>query len=142
MQNKKNIAVTLIEILVTLIVISILAALALPQFSDTRERSLSKEAKANLKLIDAAEKIYRMESGFYYPYSGSKTDRQEINAFLKITIAQGNWGYTIDGSNGASYGYTAGRIDKDGNPLSGGYYDCEYTMTDSAAEPLPNGSCP
>jgi len=137
MQHNKNIAVTLIEILVTLIIIAILVALALPQFSVMRERSFSKEAKANLKLIDAAEKIYRMEQGFYYPYSSSVSDQQAINANLKIAITEENWGYTISGDNGASYASVAGRTGE------GGYLDCEYSMSDATVgEPTPNGSCP
>ncbi|MFH0738280.1 MAG: type II secretion system protein [Candidatus Omnitrophota bacterium] len=136
MQNKKNIAMTLVEILVTLIIIAILVALALPQFSTMRERSLSKEAKANLKLIDAAEKIYRMEEGFYYPYSSSVSDQQAINANLKIAVTEGNWGYDITGNSGASYASVAGRNG------AGGYLDCEYSMSDTTAEPSPNGSCP
>ncbi|MEI6631957.1 MAG: prepilin-type N-terminal cleavage/methylation domain-containing protein [bacterium] len=136
MQDKKNIAVTLVEILVTLIILAILIALVLPQFSTMRERSLSKEAMANLKLIDAAEKIYRMEEGFYYPYSSSVSDQQDINVNLKIAITAGNWGYDIAGNSGASYVSAA---DRNG---AGGYLDCEYSMSDTTAEPSPNASCP
>jgi len=139
MRKNKITAVTMIEILTTLIIISILAALALPQFTATRERALNKEAKANLKLIDAAEKIYKMEEGFYYPYEVvTKTDRQEINANLKIAIAEGNWGYSVTGNSGSSYGSVADRTG------SGGYLECQYEMSDTATEPTPVGGtgCP
>ncbi|MDD5255182.1 MAG: prepilin-type N-terminal cleavage/methylation domain-containing protein [Candidatus Omnitrophica bacterium] len=127
--------VTLTEILTVIIIIAILAALALPQFATTRERALSKEAKANLKIIDAAEKIYRMEVGFYYPYSGSKTDPVEINSDLKLSVTENNWDYAISGGSGSSYVATA---DRQG---SGGYSNCVYTVTDGSSEPTPNAYC-
>lgn len=140
-------AITIIEILTTLIIISILAALALPQFTATRERSLSKEARANLKLIDAAEKIYRMEEGFYYPYSGSvnsaiDAERQGIYSYLKLAItpaaAVKNWDYNITGNSGSSYSSVADRTG------SGGYLNCQYKMNNTDAEPtsVTGTGCP
>ncbi len=128
--------VTLTEILTVIIIIAILAALALPQFATTRERALSKEAKANLKIIDAAEKIYRMEVGFYYPYSGTYSDPADINANLKLSLTENNWDYSITGGSGSAYTATANRQG------SGGYLDCQYSVSDSSGEPTPNASCP
>lgn len=129
-------AVTLTEILTVLIIIAILAALALPQFATTRERALSKEAKANLKIIDAAEKIYRMEAGFYYPYSGMQSDPAELNTNLKLSLTENNWDYAITGNSGAGYTASANRQG------SGGYLDCQYSISESSGEPTPNASCP
>lgn len=141
MEKRRVLAVTLVEILVTLIIVAILVALALPQFTLTRERSLAKEAKANLKLIDAAERIYRMENGFYYPYDTSTQARDNINTNLKISLAAGttqnNWQYQVTGNgSGGDYTAVADRTD------TGGYRDCTYTMTKSTEEPQPNSSCP
>ncbi len=88
------------ELLVVIIIIGILAALALPGFGVTKERALDKEAKANLALIQAAEKIYRMESGFYYPYGTSTSSITSINQDLKVNLptAALSWTYTVDGS--------------------------------------------
>jgi prepilin-type N-terminal cleavage/methylation domain-containing protein len=94
---------TLIELLVVVIIIGILAALALPGFGVSKERVLDKEAKANLALIQAAEKIYRMESGFYYPYSGSTSVIDDINQDLKVNLpvdsSSTSWTYTVDGGS-------------------------------------------
>jgi len=100
---------TLIELLVVVIIIGILAALALPGFGVSKERVLDKEAKANLSLIQAAEKIYRMESGFYYPYSGSTSVINDINQDLKVNLPTGalSWTYTVDGDSERA---TAGRL--------------------------------
>ena len=58
---------TLIEMLVVLVIIATLAALAWPNYMAIKEKTLNREAKATLALIRAAEKVYKMEEGFYYP---------------------------------------------------------------------------
>ncbi len=80
-------AFTLIELIVVLIIIGILAALTLPQYNKTKEHAIGKEAIASLKLIAAAEKIYRMEENAYYPIpAGSQSDISQINNYLRLSI--------------------------------------------------------
>ena len=138
MLNKKGQGVTLTEVLVVMLIIAILAALALPQFAATRERALSKEAKANLKLIDAAEKIYRMENAIYYPYAaGQVDDPATINDKLKLSISETNWNYSLVGDgSGGTYSAYANRSG------TGGYYDCEYSLNSSGGDPTGNSNCP
>ncbi|MBN1912843.1 MAG: prepilin-type N-terminal cleavage/methylation domain-containing protein [Candidatus Omnitrophica bacterium] len=130
-------AVTLIEIMVVLIIIAILIALALPGFNQTKERGLTKEAKANLKLISVAEKIYRMKNAFYYPYSGSETVASNINESLKVKLFEENWDYSITkvGSYFTIYA----------NRTAGAYPSCQYrlgwNLTDEPAPSNP-GDCP
>ena len=94
-------AVTLLEILAVVVIIGILVALALPKFGTIKERAIDKEAKANLKLIQAAEKIYRMEVGSYYPAPvDSPKYTQDINTNLKLSLPAGssrNWTYSASG---------------------------------------------
>ncbi|MCM8795779.1 MAG: hypothetical protein NC928_03750, partial [Candidatus Omnitrophica bacterium] len=110
------------------------------QYIPARERALGKEAIANLKLIAAAERIYRMETGRYC------TDRSTpachtlnaINTQLKLSLTTTNWTYAIRVP--VSGGFTA-TADRNG---SGGYLDCAYTLAhnDADGEPDPNNRCP
>ena len=143
MLNQVRRAVTLIEILVVIIIIGILAALALPNLSTMRERTFDQEAKTNLKLIQAAQKIYKMEEGFYYHYTGTG-GTAGINNMLKLFLPTGdkrNWDYT---SAGGADNFTAKAIRY--NPPSN--WDRTWTVTkDDTVEPtcsesLPPGACP
>jgi len=92
-------AFTLIELIIVITVIGILVAFAAPQFGVTRERTLDREARAAIALIQAAEKVYRMEEGPYYPSpSGSTTNIANINANLRLSLPAGStqWTYTVD----------------------------------------------
>ncbi len=128
--------VTLLEILSVIIIIAILVALALPRFSTMKERALDKEAKANLKLIQAAEKIYRMEYAVYK----SCTDTSEINSNLKLFLPTGdnrNWNYTTTTTDGTDLDARAVRY----NPPSG--WSREFKIDESMEEPCcVSGTCP
>ncbi len=54
---------TLIELLVVVLIIGILAAVALPQYQKTVEKSRAVEALTNLRTLVTAEKIYQMANG-------------------------------------------------------------------------------
>lgn len=80
-----------------------MAILALTQYGSYRETALDKEVKANLKLITAAEKIYRMTAGGYYPMAGGTVSNMSaINTNLKLflsTAANRRWSYTATSDN-------------------------------------------
>ncbi len=90
--KRNDSSVTLLELMVVLIIVATLAILALPQLRVARENALDKEAQANLKLIQAAEKIYRMEASFYTACA----DRVVINQTLLLDIpSTTNWNYRV-----------------------------------------------
>ena len=100
-------AITLLEILAVIIIIGVLATLGLPRFGPMRERALDKEAKANLKLIQAAEKIYRMEISVFWPNDGTTVGVEEpldrgLNTNLKLDLSDSDWTYQASSNLGSS----------------------------------------
>ena len=143
--NKKNeynkgAGFTLVELLIVIIIIGILAALALPQFGKTKEHAIGKEAIANLKLIAAAEKIYRMEPNAYYPIpAGSESNITNINTYLRLSITEANWDYAVTSAGSPPSSFTA-TGDRQG---SGGYLDCQYSINQGQEDPVvAAGTCP
>ncbi|MCX5715055.1 MAG: type II secretion system protein [Candidatus Omnitrophica bacterium] len=95
MPGEKKQAWTLVELLIVVVIIGILASLALPNYKKMREGTYDREAIANLKLIAAAEKVYRLELGVYI----DATDTNDVNNKLKLslpTTAQAAWDHKVD----------------------------------------------
>lgn len=92
---KKNRGFNFLELIIVVIIITVMGAIAIPAFRVTQERALDNEAKANLKLIQAAQKIYSVEYGGYYAQSGNSG----INTNFRVSVpagAQRTWDYTTD----------------------------------------------
>lgn len=87
---------SLIEILIAVIIIGIIVSIGLPNYTNLKEGALNKEAIANLRLIQGAEKIYRMEVGVYIGCANTGT----VNTELKLSLPTGspNWLYNTDAS--------------------------------------------
>jgi prepilin-type N-terminal cleavage/methylation domain-containing protein len=99
---------TLIELLIVVVMVGIVASLALPNYSRMKEATYDKEAIASLKLVAAAEKVYRLERGYF----SEATSTQAVNENLKLSLPTGNdkkWDYTITGASTISFTSTAQR---------------------------------
>jgi prepilin-type N-terminal cleavage/methylation domain-containing protein len=134
----KNKAYTLIEILVVLIIIAVLAALAWPNYLSIKEKTLNSEAKATLSLIRAAEKIYRMEQGFYYPYLADTSTISDINSYLKISLPEASAKWAI---NVASPTISTGTGTATRSPGDGRIWDIDFT-NDSDPDCTGGTYCP
>ncbi len=132
MLTKEN-GFTLMETLVVIIIIGILSVIGITQYGSYKENVVEREAKENLKLIRAAQRIYRMESSTYYPASGVPiSDIATINTNLKLDIPAGpqrNWNYSVrnDGCGIAT------RL--------GGSTAYSLAINDADQEPNKNGTC-
>jgi len=62
-QNKKGF--TLIELLIVVVIIGILAAIAIPKFSSTKEKAYMASMKADLKNLTNVEEAFYADSGKY-----------------------------------------------------------------------------
>lgn len=131
-KNMKNSGLSLLEVIVVLVVIGLIATLGLINYAGIKEEALDKEARANLKLIQAAEKIYHMEfNPNYFPPAGVETDLTQINDNLNLAIPSGvdrKWNYGVD-STGTS---TATRVGGGGR---------SWTLDINADDPICTG-CP
>lgn len=92
--------VTLIELLIVIIVVAILASLGLINYGPLKEKSLDREAVASLRLIMAAEKVYRMEVSEYY--AGGTNVNLNDNLRLLLSTGSPHWDYSTLVDNAAS----------------------------------------
>jgi len=99
---------TLLELITVVIIVAILVAISVPQYLKTVERSYDKEAIANLKLIKAAQKIYKLEYLVYYGAPNQDLINL-INLNLRLDLNESVWDYYIVsggvGQNNFFYAY-------------------------------------
>ncbi|HEX5818626.1 MAG TPA: prepilin-type N-terminal cleavage/methylation domain-containing protein [Gemmatimonadales bacterium] len=57
---------TLIELLIVVVIIGILAAIAIPKFANTKERSYVARMKTDLRNLVTAQESYSADNGTYY----------------------------------------------------------------------------
>jgi len=64
---------TLIELLIVVVIIGILAAIAIPKFSATREKTYFSAMKSDLKNLQSQQEIYYSSAAANYTYTTDKT---------------------------------------------------------------------
>ncbi len=73
---------TLIELLIVVVIIGILAAIAIPKFSATRERAFVSSLKADLRNLASLQELYH-NANFTY---STDQDAVEFNASEGVTV--------------------------------------------------------
>jgi prepilin-type N-terminal cleavage/methylation domain-containing protein len=127
MMTKKK-GFTLLELLVVIVIIGIFATVSFTHYVSTREDVLDKETISNLKLMRDAERICMVETGSYYPSSGSVSDIGAINTNLSLMLSGGTnryWDYAV---------YSTGCVQatRYNGPNARGWY---LTINDADEEP-------
>ena len=124
---------TLIELIVTIIIIGILATLALPVFTKGFAATRAKEAVVALRQIRTAQRLYRTKEDFYYPFGPPYpvtvyTDAINQDLFgMPHLLVERNWTYEVVATTAGDFTAEAKRtgtgshagetitIDQDGN---------------------------
>jgi prepilin-type N-terminal cleavage/methylation domain-containing protein len=93
MRNNKGF--TLIELLIVVVIIGILAAIAIPKFSATREKAYFAAMKSDLKNLASQQEIYYSDN---YAYSSSVGDLGFVNSDGSIVsisaVSSSGWAAT------------------------------------------------
>lgn len=101
-------AFAIIEILIAIIILGILAAIALPDYSKSIEKSRGKNGEVNLISIYNAQKRYRLDNGNYY--TCAPCNPSTINSALDVHIDDPYFTYEIKSESGSGYRVIARRI--------------------------------
>lgn len=99
--NNRIFGFTLLEMIIVLVIMGILAAASIAQYVSVRESASDREAQANLRLILAAERTYRMEDNAnqYIQLNDTTVTAQ----FLKLLLPQAAdraWDYFVHTQGG------------------------------------------
>jgi len=105
---------TLVEVLIVVVILGILAATALPQFSSAGEDAREAALLQSLQSLRSQIELYKFQHNGKYPADGSTDSNDFVNALLLSSDANGSTGAIGTKPFGP---YFAGRIPP--NPFSG-----------------------
>ena len=90
---RDNKGFTLIELLIVVVIIGILAAIAIPKFSATREKAYVAAMKSDLKNLASQEEIYYSDN---YSYTTNEANMGFVESDgVSVTVSEGDangWG--------------------------------------------------
>ncbi|MEM7417441.1 MAG: prepilin-type N-terminal cleavage/methylation domain-containing protein [Gemmatimonadota bacterium] len=94
--KKRESGFTLIELLIVVVIIGILAAIAIPKFSSTREKAFLSSAKADLRNLASQQEVYH---NVHYTFTTDLTAAEFTNS-EGVTV-------TVGEATGAGWSATA-----------------------------------
>lgn len=97
---------TLIELIIVVIIIGVLAAIALPQYTAFVERARGTEAVNTIGSIKIAEAAYRLENAL----GNFSTNAELMAGTLGITPGSAAWTYGLTTTNAACFIVQANRV--------------------------------
>jgi len=96
---KKN-GFTLMELMLTVIVIAILVSIAVPNFINTMEKAKSREARATLESMRAAEQTYASERRQMIPLGAGDAQWTMVGLENPHNNNRRSWNYAFDDATG------------------------------------------
>ncbi len=117
---------TLVELLVTIAVIGILAAIAIPAYLGVQTRTRREAAVTDMQNLASAMELYYQEHNKYAPSDGTISDINQIKSLYRafrpgnnrftytVTVSNNGQDYLIEVS-GDFGSYTKVSVDQDGN---------------------------
>ena len=78
---------TLIELLIVVVIIGILAAIAIPQFSNTKEKAFDASAKGELRNLMTAQEAYLASDGEYAQDLATLTSETRFNPTSNVDVS-------------------------------------------------------
>lgn len=95
MKSKKGI--TLIELLVVIIIVGVLAAIAIPVYSNYMQRARRADAKTALEQLRAAQEMFRAERGIY------STDIAQLRGTWGVPAVSGDYAILMNSSTATTF---------------------------------------
>ena len=96
---RDNKGFTLIELLIVVVIIGILAAIAIPKFSATREKAYFAAMKSDLKNLASQQEIYYADT---YAYTSSVTGLGFVSSEgVNVAITAGTDGWSASNTHSA-----------------------------------------
>jgi len=120
----------LLELVVVVIILGVLAVLAANHFGIQREKGMAREALSQLRLVRAAERMYRLETGSFIAcerpvVTGGAND---CNTVLGLDLPTGNYDYNV-ALNGLA------EFDAQADRAGGNWNTCRYSTTNAQLNP-------
>ncbi len=97
---------TLMEIIVTVIIVGVIASFAIPNYSRTINQTRAQDAIIQLSAIRSANQLYFAKTGTYWPTVAGSNLVSAINSALNLNIIQNGMVYDCQG-NGTTFTCTA-----------------------------------
>jgi type IV pilus assembly protein PilE len=95
---KSNKGITLIELLIVIVIIGILAAIAIPAYTNYMQRARRVDAKTALEQLRAAQEMWRAERGSY------SLDLVELNKTMGgVPTISGDYGILLTNTSATNY---------------------------------------